>query len=247
MDTKRVMLRVAYDGSSYHGWQIQNNAVTIEGTLREAIFDLTGEEVNLIGGSRTDAGVHALDNVAVFDTSTRIPAEKLPYALNRRLPEDICIQSAQEVAPDFHPRHCNSRKTYEYRILNTPFRIPQRRLYTNWIYGNLDVEQMSEAAACLRGEHDFTSFCSIYGQIEDHVRTIYDCRVLREGNEVALTVTGNGFLYNMVRIIAGTLIEVGKGQRPSGDIPDILEAKDRRAAGHTAPPAGLTLMRYEFS
>lgn len=241
---------VAYDGTNYHGWQLQPESITIEGVLNEALSSLFREEIQVIGASRTDAGVHAYGNVAVFDTTARIPAEKLPYALNRRLPEDIRIQRAVQVAEDFHPRRCESRKTYEYRILNTQFPLPQKRLYAHWTYYDLDVERMRQAAERLVGEHDFKSFCSVNTQAESTVRTIYELNVYREENspeEIVIRVTGSGFLYNMVRIIAGTLIEAGRGRLEPDDVGRMLEAKDRQAGGPTAPAKGLTLVEYRLA
>lgn len=246
MEKKRVRLTVAYDGTNYHGWQIQNNGITIESELNRCLSDLLGEPVEVIGASRTDSGVHALGNIAVFDTESPMPAEKISYALNQRLPEDIRIQRSEEVAADWHPRHCESRKTYEYRIYRGEFPMPVRRLYAYFTYRSLCVEDMREAAAYLVGEHDFKSFCQTGAQVESTVRTIYLIEVEEQGAELVIRVCGNGFLYNMVRIIAGTLMEVGKGRRAPSDMPAILDAKDRRAAGPTAPAHGLTLMRYEF-
>ena len=143
--TRRILLRVAYDGTNYHGWQLQPNAATIEGELNRALCALTGEEIVVTGASRTDAGVHALGNVAVFDTTSRIPAEKFSYALNQRLPEDIVIQSSKQVADDFHPRHCDCRKTYEYDILNRTFPLPAYRNTAYFLYGTLDIEAMRRA------------------------------------------------------------------------------------------------------
>lgn len=243
---KRIKLVVAYDGTAYNGWQIQPGVRTIEGELNQALSELLGEEIAVIGASRTDSGVHALCNVAVFDTGTRIPGEKISYALNQRLPEDIRIQKSEECAADFHPRHCDSRKTYEYRIYRAEFPMPVRRLYSHFTYVPLDVELMREAAAYLVGEHDFKSFCSVASQVESTVRTITDLQVLTEGNEIVIRVTGTGFLYNMVRIIAGTLMEAGRGNYPPSKLTEILEAKDRQAAGPTAPACGLTLVKYEF-
>lgn len=246
MEKKRVRLTVAYDGTNYHGWQIQNNGITIESELNRCLSDLLGEPVEVIGASRTDSGVHALGNIAVFDTESPMPAEKISYALNQRLPEDIRIQRSEEVAADWHPRHCESRKTYEYRIYRGEFPMPVRRLYAYFTYRSLCVEDMREAAAYLVGEHDFKSFCQTGAQVESTVRTIYLIEVEEQGAELVIRVCGNGFLYNMVRIIAGTLMEVGQGRRAPSDMPAILDAKDRRAAGPTAPAHGLTLMRYEF-
>lgn len=243
---KRVKMVVAYDGTNYSGWQLQKNAVTIEQKLNEALFDLLGEEIQVTGASRTDAGVHSLGNVCVFDTNTRMPAEKICYALNTRLPEDIVVQSSCEVAEDFHPRAGKSAKTYEYRILNREFRDPTRRLDTYFYHYDLDVEAMQKAAGFLEGEHDFKSFCSVHAQVESTVRTIYRCTVARDEDIIRIRVTGNGFLYNMVRIIAGTLIEVGAGKRKPEEILEMLEAVDRQSAGPTAPACGLTMIGIEY-
>lgn len=243
---KRVMLTVAYDGTAYSGYQVQPNAPTIEGELNRCLKDLLQEDIKVIGGSRTDAGVHALCNVAVFDTQARMPGEKISYALNQRLPEDIRVRKSQEVAPDFHPRHCDSRKTYEYRIMNTEFPIPTKRLYTHFTYMPLDLVKMQEAAAYLVGEHDFKSFCSAGSQVESTVRTIYALQVEQLGEEIVIRVTGNGFLYNMVRIIAGTLMEAGRGVWEPEYMKQIIAAQDRNAAGPTAPACGLMLVKYEF-
>lgn len=248
---KRVMLTVAYDGTAYSGWQIQPGKKTIEGVLHRCICELTGEAVEVIGASRTDSGVHALGNIAVFDTNSPIPAEKFSYALNQRLPEDIRIREAREVDQAFHPRHCESRKTYEYRIYNGPFPLPTRRLYTHFTYVPLNTEWMRQGAVFLVGEHDFKSFCSADTQAKTTVRRIDGIEVREEGaaqpdREIVIRVTGRGFLYNMVRIIAGTLMEVGRGQMPPERVKEILEACDRQAAGPTAPACGLTLMEYEF-
>lgn len=243
---KRVKLTVAYDGTHYHGWQLQKNGNTIEGELNTHLSKLLGEEIKVIGASRTDAGVHALCNVAVFDTQSRMPAEKISYALNQRLPEDIRIQDSGEVPESWHPRHCESRKTYEYRITTAPFPIPTKRLYAFYTYQKLDEEKMHKAAAYLTGEHDFQSFCAVSAQVESTVRTLYLAEVERQGTDIVIRVRGNGFLYNMVRIIAGTLMEVGAGRRQPEDIPKILAAKDRSAAGPTAPAHGLMLTAYEF-
>ena len=243
---KRVMLTVAYDGTNYSGWQVQPNGTTIEGVLNEALSELLKEDITVVGASRTDAGVHALCNVAVFDTCSRIPAEKMSYALNTSLPEDIRIVGSKEVAADFHPRYCESKKTYEYRIVNSEFINPVKRLYCHHTYLKCDVEEMQKAAKYLVGEHDFKSFCTVGAQVESTVRTITNLEVSRKNDEIVIRVTGTGFLYNMVRIIAGTLLEVGYGRLVADDIPSILEACDRQAAGPTAPAKGLCLVRYEF-
>lgn len=258
---KRVMLTVAYDGTDYCGWQVQPGKETIEGELNRALSALTGEMIEVIGASRTDSGVHALGNIAVFDTDSLIPAEKFSYALNQRLPEDIRIQRSEEVSANFHPRHCESRKTYEYRIYNAPFPLPTVRLYAHYTYVPLNVDLMSQGAAFLVGEHDFKSFCSVDTQAQSTVRQVDSVEVweaedgwrcpseiggLRSGREILIRVTGRGFLYNMVRIIAGTLIEVGRGHIAPQQVEEILEAKNRQKAGPTAPACGLTLVGYEF-
>lgn len=317
--TRRILLRVAYDGTNYHGWQLQPNAATIEGELNRALCALTGEEIVVTGASRTDAGVHALGNVAVFDTTSRIPAEKFSYALNQRLPEDIVIQSSKQVADDFHPRHCDCRKTYEYDILNRTFPLPAYRNTAYFLYGTLNIEAMRRACQAFLGEHDFASFCAAGAQVQTTVRKIYslevECRPLTEAGtpvppasgeaanaadgkhgeqvqqaqsasgemlnaaagesdeqvqqaqpesgETAITaagganagsadqlltirVKGNGFLYNMVRIIAGTLVEVGRGHIKPEEVAGIIAAKDRAKAGPTAPARGLRLVEIEY-
>lgn len=317
--TRRILLRVAYDGTNYHGWQLQPNAATIEGELNRALCALTGEEIVVTGASRTDAGVHALGNVAVFDTTSRIPAEKFSYALNQRLPEDIVIQSSKQVADDFHPRHCDCRKTYEYDILNRTFPLPAYRNTAYFLYGTLNIEAMRRACQAFLGEHDFASFCAAGAQVQTTVRTIYslevECRPLTEagtpvppasgeavnaaggkrGEQVqqaqsasgemlnaaagksdeqvqqaqpesgetaipaagganagsadqllTIRVKGNGFLYNMVRIIAGTLVEVGRGHIKPEEVAGIIAAKDRAKAGPTAPARGLRLVEIEY-
>ncbi|MCM1308360.1 MAG: tRNA pseudouridine(38-40) synthase TruA [Butyrivibrio sp.] len=242
----RVMLRVAYDGTAYSGWQLQPNAVTIEQRLNEALRDLFGVPISVIGASRTDAGVHALDNAAVFDAETRMPASKIAYALNTRLPEDIRIMRSAEVPSDFHPRHTDCVKTYEYKIWNDTFPNPTVRLYSHFEYGAIDVERMTEAAQYLVGEHDFTSFCSAGSQVENKVRSIFSVDIKRVGAMITVRTTGNGFLYNMVRIIAGTLLKVGQGAMEPRDVQKALDGRDRRLAGPTAPARGLTLVKIDY-
>lgn len=281
--TRRILLRVAYDGTNYHGWQVQPNAKTIEGELNRVLTQLTGEKIQVTGASRTDAGVHALGNVAVFDTVSKIPAEKFSYALNQRLPEDIVIQSSLQVADDFHPRHCDCRKTYEYDILNRTFPLPAYRNTAYFLYGDLDLDAMRKACQAFLGEHDFASFCAAGAQVQTTVRTIYSLEVLEQplavtgrGSKPASEVTGadpicqptetaaveqsqrsperlmtirvrgNGFLYNMVRIIAGTLVEVGRGHIRPEEIEGIIAACDRAKAGPTAPARGLRLVEIKY-
>ena len=244
---KRIKLTIAYEGTNYCGWQVQPNGITVEEVVNKALKKLTGEDIQVIGASRTDSGVHALGNVAVFDTHTTIPPERISYALNQRLPEDIVIVKSEEVAEDFHPRYCDCSKTYEYHILNTRIPIPTKRLTNYFVSYDLDVEKMRKAAGYLIGEHDFVSFCNVRTDVEDTVRTVTELEILKDGEEITIRISGNGFLYNMVRIIVGTLIRVGRGFYEPEKVKEILEAKDRKAAGVTAPPHGLILaeIRYE--
>lgn len=214
MQKKRIKLTIAYDGTNYCGWQVQPNGITVEEVINKALCKLTGEDIAVIGASRTDSGVHALGNVAVFDSATSIPPERIAMALNQRLPDDIVIVKSEEVAPDFHPRYCDCEKTYEYHIINTRTPIPTKRLTNYFVSYDLDVERMQQAADYLVGEHDFVSFCNVRTQVEDTVRTVTELEVLREGEEITIRISGNGFLYNMVRIIVGTLVRVGRGFIP---------------------------------
>lgn len=242
----RYMLRVAYDGTEYCGWQIQPGLRTVEGTLKSALNKLMGAEVPMIGASRTDAGVHAEGNVAVFDCDTTIPADKIKYALNNLLPEDVVVVESKQVEADFHPRHCDCRKTYQYRILNTPLPDPNRRRNTYFYRGQLDMEAMREAAGYIVGEHDFVCFMAAGSQVKDTVRTVYSLELDRKDDVITMTIQGNGFLYNMVRIIAGTLIIVGRGQMEPREVENIIDKRDRRGAGPTAPAKGLTLKVIEY-
>lgn len=249
---KRILLKVAYDGTEYVGWQMQPNGTSVEEVLSRCLSELLGEEIAVIGASRTDSGVHADGNIAVFDTETRIPADKICFALNQRLPEDIVIRESREVDPGFHPRHCACTKTYEYTIYNDVHPDPLIRRYAHFVYVPLDVDAMRRAAAYLTGEHDFASFCSAGGQQKTTVRTIYDISITAEGGRVSgdrngagtvrIRISGNGFLYNMVRIIVGTLIKVGHHVYDAEHVEEILAACDREKAGPKAPAKGLKLV-----
>ena len=243
---KRIKMTVAYDGTGYCGWQLQPNGVTIEEILNGTLSELLKEPVCVIGASRTDSGVHALGIVAVFDTESRIPGEKLCYAVNQKLPEDIRVLESEEVPLDWHPRKQNSVKTYEYKILNCRISVPTRRLYAHFCYYSLDVEKMRQGAAYLLGEHDFKSFCSNKRMKKSTVRRMDQIGIHTDGTKVVFTYTGNGFLYNMVRILTGTLLEVGLGKRRPEEMKAVLEARNREAAGATAPPEGLFLMQVEY-
>lgn len=243
---KRVKLTIAYDGTNYCGWQIQPNGITIEEVLNKALKKLTGEDILVIGASRTDSGVHALGNVAVFDTETTIPAEKIGVALNQILPDDIVITGSEEVAPEFHPRYCDCSKTYEYHIMNTRIPIPTKRLTNYFVSYPLNLDDMRKAAVYLVGEHDFVSFCNVRTDVENTVRTITALDILQNGEEITIRITGTGFLYNMVRIIVGTLLRVGRGFYGPEKVKEILDAKDRKAAGVTAPAHGLMLVEIHY-
>jgi len=244
---RRVRLTVAYDGTNYCGWQLQPTEITIEKVLNDAIRKVTKEEISVIGASRTDSGVHALGNVAVFDTESAIPPERFCYALNPFLPEDVVVVKSEEVALDWHPRRNKCTKTYEYKIINAKMPDPTRRHTSHFVSFDLNLERMQKAAAYLVGTHDFVSFCCVRTSVEDTVRTIYNLDVTKQGDEITIRVTGNGFLYNMVRIIAGTLIQVGRGYYEPEEVKRMLDAKSRIEAGTTAPPQGLKLVeiRYE--
>ena len=244
---KRIKLTVAYDGTAYRGWQVQPNGITIEEVLNKALSDLLKEPVSVIGASRTDSGVHGLGNVAVFDTENRMPGDKICFAVNQRLPEDVRVVHSEEVPLDWHPRKQNCIKTYEYKILNCRIEVPTKRLYAHFCHYSLDIEKMRQAAAYLIGEHDFASFCASNHQAEETVRTLYEITVEKGSDDiVTIRLRGNGFLYNMVRIIAGTLIRIGSGMYPPERMKEILEARNRAAAGDTAPAKGLTLVGIEY-
>lgn len=243
---KRIKLTVAYDGTNYCGWQIQKNGITVEEVLNKTLSRFFGEDIAVIGASRTDSGVHAMGNVAVFDADVTMPPDKIAYAINNLLPDDIRIQKSEEVALDFHPRYCDTRKTYEYKIYNAQFPDPMMRLYSHFVYYHLDEEKMQEGADFLVGEHDFKSFCTPQEDTINTIRTIYYIKVIREGYLVRIRINGNGFLYNMVRIIVGSLLKVGMGMIEPAEIKNILEAKDRTKAGHKAAACGLTLVEVEY-
>lgn len=243
---RRILMCVAYDGTNYSGWQVQDNAPTIEGELNKALSALCNEKIEVIGASRTDAGVHSLSSMCVFDTKSTIPADRFSFALRTKLPSDICVRFSKEVSLDFHPRHTLTEKTYEYHIYNEEFLPPMRRLYVFHENRPLNVERMNEAGKVLVGEHDFKSFCAAGAIVETTVREVTDVNVRRENGEVIISVSGHGFLYNMVRIIAGTLLRVGLGDWDRDTLEGILEAKDRRMAGPTLPPEGLLLKSFIF-
>ncbi len=243
---RNIKIIIEYDGKDYNGWQKQKNKLNIQGEIERAIEEITGEKVDLIASGRTDAGVHALAQVANFKIEKDIPIEKIPYALNSKLKKSIRIKEAKEVDEKFHSRYTCKRKTYKYVINNS---IQGTAIYRNLQYHfpeKLDDIKMNEAVKYLIGEHDFKSFKASGTSSKSSVRTIYDAKVTREGEIVTIELTGNGFLYNMVRIIAGTLVDVGEGKIKPEDVKKILLAKDRLKAGRTLPPTGLYLVNVEY-
>ena len=242
----RIKLTIAYDGTAYGGYQSQTNTVAVQDVLEKAIEDLFGRKIRTMGASRTDTGVHAEGNVACFDVDTRIAPGKIAFALNARLPEDIRVLESREVPADFHPRFQRTVKTYEYRIINRTFPDPLTRHFEFHYYYALDEKKMNEAAQYILGEHDFASFAASGFSSKTTVRNIYTAEVVREGDRITFRITGNGFLYNMVRILAGTLIEIGAGKYPPEKMQEILNARDRAAAGPTAVARGLVLKKIEY-
>ncbi|MBR0536351.1 MAG: tRNA pseudouridine(38-40) synthase TruA [Clostridia bacterium] len=245
---RNLLFKIAFEGSSFHGWQQQENAVTVQGELKEAFRRLTGEDVNIIGCSRTDAGVHAREYFFSVKTESTIPAESFPVALmSSRLPGKISVISCQEASEDFNARFDCIKKEYIYVFENTQIMSPFnfRRAF-HYKYP-MDVELMNEAARYFIGEYDFSAFCAAGAQVLSKVREIYSAYVERVGDMVIFHVCGNGFLYNMVRIMAGTLLYVAMGKINPSDIPSIIESKDRTRAGITLAPDGLYLNKVYFS
>ena len=243
---RNIKIIIEYDGKDFNGWQKQPNKLNIQGEIERAIEEITGEKVDLIASGRTDAGVHALAQVANFKIEKDIPIEKIPYALNSKLKKSIRVKSAEEVDEKFHSRYTCKRKTYRYVINNS---VQGTAIYRNLQYHfpeKLDEEKMNKGIKYLIGEHDFKSFKASGTSSKSSVRTIYDAKVTREGDIVTIELTGNGFLYNMVRIISGTLVDVGIGKIKPEDVKDILEARDRLKAGRTLPPTGLYLVDVKY-
>ncbi len=246
---KRILLTIAYDGTNYCGWQKQKmpQVPTVELAVEKACRILFhNDTLECIGASRTDTGVHALGQRAVIDVETTIPTERIPLAIRGYLPEDIVVTQAQEMPREFHPRYDCTKKTYVYKILNSDFKNPILRNYSEWVCKKLDILSMDKAAKQLIGTHDFKAFCAAGSSVKTTVRTVYECDVTQQDECVLISITGNGFLYNMVRIIAGTLIQVGLGKISSEEIPIILQCRDRAKAGKTAGAQGLTLMTIYY-
>lgn len=253
---RNIKLTIEYDGTAYHGWQSQINAITVQDTVTAAVRGLTGESCCLTGSSRTDTGVHALGFVCNFFTESNIPADKFAFALNTMLPEDIVIRKSEEAPADFHSRFSAKGKKYRYLIFNSAFPSALLRHRAYHIYYPLNVESMRKAAGYFIGAHDFNAFSAAGSGAATTVRTVTEASIRRDANRremirqdgglIEFDIAGDGFLYNMVRIIAGTLVEVGFGKIEPDAIPDILASRDRRKAGRTAPAQGLYLVEVYY-
>lgn len=243
---RNIKLTIEYDGKEYGGWQKQPNKLNIQGEIERAIYNITKEEVDLIGSGRTDAGVHAFGQIANFKTNSNISIEKMAIAINSQLKNSIVVKKAEEVDERFHSRYNAKRKTYRYVINNTEY---GSAIYRNLEYHfpiKLNVENMKEAAKFFEGEHDFKAFKSSGTSGKNSVRTIYKAEVRTDGERILIELTGNGFLYNMVRIISGTLLDVGLGKIEPSEIEDIINSKDRTRAGKTLPAHGLYLVKVNY-
>ena len=243
---RNIKLTIEYDGKDFNGWQKQPNKLNIQGEIERAIAEITTEEVDVIASGRTDAGVHALGQVANFKTNSTIAVSKIPIALNSKLKKSICIQTAEEVPLEFHARYGCKRKTYRYVINNSYCGSAIYRHLEYHMPVALEVEKMKQAMVFFKGEHDFSAFKSSGTSSKSSIRTIYDATVEKQEDRILIELTGNGFLYNMVRIIAGTLVEVGLGKIEPEKIPQIISSKKRENAGKTLPPQGLFLVKVEY-
>lgn len=239
---RNIKIAIEYDGTHYHGWQRQKDELTIQEVLEDRIGVITGERVTLIGSGRTDAGVHALNQVANFSIQSEIDELSLLRAINSLVPKDIAVKSLEEVDRTFHARFDVKRKAYIYRIFNRPVRSPLYRNFTWQIHGTLDVDAMGRAAQSLEGRHDFSSFCAANGDSLHHVRTITTANfIVSKSGIITFSIEADGFLRYMVRNIVGTLVDVGRGKIDNDCFIEILHARDRTQAGMTAPPQGLFL------
>ncbi len=243
---RNIKLIIEYDGTNYHGWQSQINAVAIQDVVKAAIKRLTGEAVDLTGSSRTDAGVHAYGQTANFFTESAIPADKFSRALNSILPEDIVIRESCEAGRDFHSRYAAKGKRYRYIVYNSPVPSALMRNRAFYVPQKLNMELMEKAAEHFIGKHDFSAFRASDSSIATAIRTVTEACLIKREETIEFNIEGDGFLYNMVRIISGTLVEVGMGRVLHSDIPGIIESGDRRRAGRTAPPQGLYLMKVFY-
>ena len=244
---RNIAMRLSYDGTAYHGWQLQKNDVTVAGTVEEALYRLTGEHVRVTGCGRTDAGVHALRYCANFKSGTTIPADRIPLALNPWLPDDISCQAAVDAPDDFNAILSCEKKEYTYRIINSRIRDPFERDRAYFYPSPLRVDVMQKAAAQFVGTHDFAAVRSVGTETRTTVRTIYYCDIEQDGRLVTMRVCADGFLYNMVRAIMGTVVYCSEGKLDPEAIPSLLETRDRRLTGPTVPPQGLYLSRIWYN
>ena len=242
----RVKLVIEYEGTNYAGWQRQTNGVSIQEVLERAFFKASGEKAVIFGAGRTDAGVHALAQVAHLDTACTIPPNKISHAMNMLLPEDIRVRSSCEAPDDFHAQFAAKAKTYRYAFYNDVHASAIYRNITTHIHGKIDIPAMKAAAAFIRGTHDFACFCASGSDVRDTVRTVYRLEITSREPFIYIDVTGSGFLYNMVRIIAGTLIDVGMKKIAPEYVKEIVAGRDRAKASATAPARGLTLMAVHY-
>lgn len=242
----RIKLIVEFDGTDYAGWQRQENAITVQQRLEEALERLFGEKITVFGASRTDAGVHAAGMVCHLDVETKIPVERIAYALNFTLPKDIRVKDSAQTAPGFHARFDAKAKWYRYTIYNHKHASALNRRTVAHVPYVLSVSRMQEALQDLLGKHDFAAFAASGSVVKDTTREIYLARLQKNGDKIVLDIMGNGFLYNMVRIIAGTLIDVGRGKLGTDTFKKMLQTKDRVQGGMTAPPQGLILQRIYY-
>lgn len=243
---RRILLKIRYDGSNYHGWQVQKNAVSVQQTLQDAIESVFSARLDIHGCSRTDSGVHANEYYCHFDTDKDIACNNITRALNTYLPHDIAVLSAEEVSSDFHARYNAKGKEYIYKFYNSPIRDPFLAKYALQIFKPMDVDRMNRVAQKFIGTYDFSGFCSIKSDVEDTVREITNAFVKKDGDLIIFSIEGNGFLYNMVRIIAGTIVFVENGNIKEEDIEEIILSKDRKRAGKTLPPHGLYLNKVIY-
>lgn len=243
---RNIKLIIEYDGKSFNGWQKQPNKLNIQGEIEKAIGEITGEEIDLIASGRTDGGVHSLGQTANFKTNSNIPIEKIPIAINSKLKKSIVIKSAEEVEERFHSRYSVKSKKYRYTINNSQYGSAIYRDMEYHFPFYLDVNKMQEASKYFEGEHDFKAFKASGTSSKSSVRTIYKTNIIEDGERIKIELTGNGFLYNMVRIISGTLVDVGLGKIKPEEITSIIESKDRTKAGKTLPPYALYLLKVEY-
>ena len=244
--SRRIRLIVSYDGTNYVGWQLQENGVSVQQRLNEALAYLTGEPIQVHGSGRTDSGVHARAQVAHFDTSARMPADKFAIAMNTRLPRDIRVLYSEETTEDFHARFSAKNKTYRYTVQTGPHSDVFTRDTALHVHTPLDLERMQHAAKDVLGEHDFAAFMSAGSTLERTVRTVFRSEWTRDGRYLYYDVSANGFLYNMVRILVGTMLEIGSGKLPQDALARAIASKRRDDAGATAPPHGLMLIRVQY-